>query len=215
MLFASLSCHLCSSDVLVPITITGSTWDDCLCFHVCLGFAVVRILFLVFKRGRLNLILAFIQKITGYMYIINLQVLMKDLPNVEACVLVGGCVLAVDLLTVVHEASERTSIPLQSNLLAATAFMEPLKEWTFIDNNGTHIGPLEKDAIRRCWSKKDIDWSTKCWASGMVEWKRLRDIRELRWALATRVPVLTSFQVGVISGMGLMGIFIVVAFVCT
>ncbi|KAJ6355597.1 hypothetical protein OIU77_006061 [Salix suchowensis] len=125
-----------------------------------------------------------------------LKVLMKDLPNVEACVLVGGCVLAVDLLTVVHEASERTSIPLQSNLLAATAFMEPLKEWTYIDNNGTHIGPLEKDAIRRCWSKKDIDWSTKCWASGMVEWKRLRDIRELRWALAARVPVLTSFQVG-------------------
>ncbi|CAK7334870.1 unnamed protein product [Dovyalis caffra] len=125
-----------------------------------------------------------------------LKVLMKVLPNVEACVLVGGCVLAVDLLTVVHEASERTSIPLQSNLLAATAFMEPLKEWMFIDHNGAQIGPLEKDAIRRCWSKKDIDWSTKCWASGMVEWKRLRDIRELRWALAIRVPVLTSFQVG-------------------
>ncbi|XP_011012557.1 PREDICTED: dnaJ homolog subfamily C GRV2 [Populus euphratica] len=125
-----------------------------------------------------------------------LKVLMKVLSNVEACVLVGGCVLAVDLLTVVHEASERTSIPLQSNLLAATAFMEPLKEWMYIDNNGTEIGPLEKDAIRRCWSKKDIDWSTKCWASGMLEWKKLRDIRELRWALATRVPVLTSFQVG-------------------
>lgn len=125
-----------------------------------------------------------------------LKVLMKVLSNVEACVLVGGCVLAVDLLTVVHEASERTSIPLQSNLLAATAFMEPLKEWMYIDNNGTEIGPLEKDAIRRCWSKKDIDWSTKCWASGMLEWKKLRDIRELRWVLATRVPVLTSFQVG-------------------
>jgi DnaJ family protein C protein 13 len=138
---------------------------------------------------------------------------MKVLSNVEACVLVGGCVLAVDLLTVVHEASERTSIPLQSNLLAATAFMEPLKEWMYIDNNGTEIGPLEKDAIRRCWSKKDIDWSTKCWASGMLEWKKLRDIRELRWVLATRVPVLTSFQVGVISGVGLMGIFIVVAVV--
>lgn len=125
-----------------------------------------------------------------------LKVLMKVLSNVEACVLVGGCVLAVDLLTVVHEASERTSIPLQSNLLAATAFMEPLKEWMFIDNDGSKIGPLEKDAIRRCWSKKDIDWSTKCWASGMLEWKKLRDIRELRWVLATRVPVLTSFQVG-------------------
>uniref|UniRef100_A0A2C9W566 J domain-containing protein n=1 Tax=Manihot esculenta TaxID=3983 RepID=A0A2C9W566_MANES len=125
-----------------------------------------------------------------------LKVLMKVLSNVEACVLVGGCVLAVDLLTVVHEASERTAIPLQSNLLAATAFMEPLKEWMFTNKDGEQVGPVEKDAIRRFWSKKEIDWTTKCWASGMVEWKRLRDIRELRWALAVRVPVLTSFQVG-------------------
>ncbi|XP_021638532.2 dnaJ homolog subfamily C GRV2 isoform X2 [Hevea brasiliensis] len=125
-----------------------------------------------------------------------LKVLMKVLSNVEACVLVGGCVLAVDLLTVVHEASERTAIPLQSNLLAATAFMEPLKEWMFIEKDGAQVGPVEKDAIRRFWSKKGIEWTTKCWASGMVEWKRLRDIRELRWALAVRVPVLTSSQVG-------------------
>ncbi|KAA8535011.1 hypothetical protein F0562_030014 [Nyssa sinensis] len=125
-----------------------------------------------------------------------LKVLMKVLPNVEACVLVGGCVLAVDLLTVVHEASERTAIPLQSNLIAATAFMEPLKEWMFIDKDGAQVGPLEKDAIRRFWSKKAIDWTTRCWASGMLDWKRLRDIRELRWALAVRVPVLTPSQVG-------------------
>ncbi|KAJ8765401.1 hypothetical protein K2173_012098 [Erythroxylum novogranatense] len=125
-----------------------------------------------------------------------LKVLMKILTNVEDCVKVGGCVLAVDLLTVVHETSERTAIPLQSNLLAATAFMEPLKEWMFIDKDGAQVGPLEKDAIRRFWSKKAIDWRTKCWAPGMVEWKRLRDIRELRWALAIRVPVLTPSQVG-------------------
>lgn len=125
-----------------------------------------------------------------------LKALMKVLSNVEACVLVGGCVLAVDLLTVVHEASERTSIPLQSNLIAATAFMEPLKEWLFIDKDGAQVGPLEKDAIRRFWSKKAIDWTTRCWASGMLDWKRLRDIRELRWALSIRVPVLTPTQVG-------------------
>uniref|UniRef100_A0A5B6Z0E3 J domain-containing protein n=1 Tax=Davidia involucrata TaxID=16924 RepID=A0A5B6Z0E3_DAVIN len=125
-----------------------------------------------------------------------LKVLMKVLSNVEVCVLVGGCVLAVDLLTVVHEASERTAIPLQSNLIAATAFMEPLKEWMFIDKDGAQVGPVEKDAIRRFWSKKDIDWTTRCWASGMPDWKRLRDIRELRWALAVRVPVLTPSQVG-------------------
>ena len=120
---------------------------------------------------------------------------MKVLSNVEACVLVGGSVLAVDLLTVAHEASERTAIPLQSNLIAATAFMEPLKEWMFVDKDGVEVGPVEKDAIRRFWSKKTIDWTTRCWASGMVDWKRLRDIRELRWALAVRVPVLTPAQV--------------------
>ncbi|KAL4589683.1 hypothetical protein LXL04_002591 [Taraxacum kok-saghyz] len=125
-----------------------------------------------------------------------LKVLMKVLSNVEACVLVGGCVLAVDLLTTVHEVSERTVIPLQSNLIAASAFMEPLKEWLFIDKDGAQAGPVEKDAIRRFWSKKDIDWTTKCWSSGMADWKRLRDIRELRWALAVRVPVLTPPQVG-------------------
>lgn len=123
------------------------------------------------------------------------QVLMKVLTNVEACVLVGGCVLAVDLLTVVHEASERTAIPLQSNLIAATAFMEPLKEWMFLDKDGVQAGPVEKDAIRRLWSKKEIDWTTRCWATGMPDWKKLRDIRELRWTLAVRVPVLTPTQV--------------------
>ncbi|XP_015898180.3 dnaJ homolog subfamily C GRV2 isoform X2 [Ziziphus jujuba] len=125
-----------------------------------------------------------------------LKALMRVLSNVEACVLVGGCVLAVDLLTVVHEASERTAIPLQSNLIAASAFMEPLKEWMFVDKDGAQVGPVEKDAIRRFWSKKAIDWTTRCWASGMLDWKRLRDIRELRWALAVRVPVLTPTQVG-------------------
>ncbi|RYR76596.1 hypothetical protein Ahy_A01g001185 isoform M [Arachis hypogaea] len=53
----------------------------------------------------------------------------------------------------------------------------------------------KKDAIRRLWSKKAIDWTTRCWASGMLDWKKLRDIRELRWALALRVPVLTPPQV--------------------
>lgn len=120
---------------------------------------------------------------------------MKALSNIEACVLVGGCVLAVDLLTVVHESSERTTIPLQSNLIAATAFMEPMKEWVLIDKDGVQVGPMEKDAIRRLWSKKTIDWTTRCQAAGMTDWKKLRDIRELRWALAVRVPVLTPTQV--------------------
>ncbi|ONM00028.1 DnaJ homolog subfamily C GRV2 [Zea mays] len=135
-------------------------------------------------------------RVLRHRLLLLLKALMNDLSNVEACVLVGGCVLAVDLLTVAHETSERTAIPLQSNLIAATAFMEPSKEWMYIDKDGTQVGPLEKDAIRRLWSKKSIDWTIKCWASGMSDWKRLRDIRELRWALSVRVPVLTPTQIG-------------------
>eukprot|EP01018_Ginkgo_biloba_P003241 Gb_33273 [translate_table: standard] len=125
-----------------------------------------------------------------------LKVLMKVPANVEACVSVGGCVLVVDLLTTAHETSERTSIPLQSNLIAATAFMEPPKEWLFVNKAGVQVGPVEKDMIRRVWSKQEIDWNSRFWASGMTESKRLRDIRELRWALASRVAVLTPVQVG-------------------
>ncbi|KAL1208879.1 DnaJ -like protein subfamily C GRV2 [Cardamine amara subsp. amara] len=125
-----------------------------------------------------------------------LKALVKVLLNVEGCVVVGGCVLAVDLLTVVHENSERTPIPLQSNLIAATAFMEPPKEWMYIDKGGAEVGPVVKDVIRSLWSKKDINWTTKCRAFGMSDWKKLRDIRELRWAVAVRVPVLTPTQVG-------------------
>lgn len=120
---------------------------------------------------------------------------MKNLKNVEDCVKVRGVALAVDLLTAAHEAPERTSIPLQSNLIAATAFMEPQKEWMIIDHDGNRVGPLEKDAVKHLWSRKSIDWTTKCWALGMADWKQLRDIRELRWALASKFPVLTPTQV--------------------
>ncbi|CAM6086907.1 unnamed protein product [Calypogeia fissa] len=125
-----------------------------------------------------------------------LKALMKVPSNTEACVAVGGCSLAVDLLTTAHEASERTAIPLQSNLIAASAFIEPEKEWHYIGKDSAQVGPLEKDALRRAWWKKEIDWNTKCWASGMTDWKRMRDIRELRWALAKGFAVLTPVQVG-------------------
>ncbi|XP_024523013.1 dnaJ homolog subfamily C GRV2 isoform X1 [Selaginella moellendorffii] len=125
-----------------------------------------------------------------------LKVLVKVPANAEACISVGGCTLVVDLLTTSHEASERTSIPLQSNLIAASAFIEPQKVWHYVDLEGKQVGPVEKDSIRRAWSKQEIGWNSKCWGSGMTDWKRLRSIRELRWALSGRVGILTPKQVG-------------------
>ncbi|XLS45587.1 hypothetical protein HN51_002452 [Arachis hypogaea] len=105
-----------------------------------------------------------------------LKALMKDLANAEAYVLVGACVLAVNLLTVLRLLWSHSR-----NGCILTKKVLKLDLW-------------KKDAIRRLWSKKAIDWTTRCWASGMLDWKKLRDIRELRWALALRVPVLTPPQ---------------------
>lgn len=128
-------------------------------------------------------------------YFYDAQALVREPANAKLSVAVGGCVLVVDLLTTAHEASERTAIPLQSNLIAASAFVEPQKEWHYVTKAGGQVGPVEKDVIRRAWSKQEIDWDSKCWAHGMTEWKRLRDIRELRWALGSGVALLSPVQV--------------------
>ncbi|AQL05333.1 DnaJ homolog subfamily C GRV2 [Zea mays] len=97
-------------------------------------------------------------RVLRHRLLLLLKVLMNDLSNVEACVLVGGCVLAVDLLTVAHETSERTAIPLQSNLIAATAFMEPSKEWMYIDKDGTQIGDAALSILHSMTSaRSDLD----------------------------------------------------------
>jgi hypothetical protein len=76
-------------------------------------------------------------------YFWDAQALMKEPANAKLSIAVGGCVLAVDLLTTAHEASERTAIPLQSNLIAANAFVEPQKEWHYVTKAGGQVGPVE------------------------------------------------------------------------
>ncbi|KAG5631196.1 hypothetical protein H5410_002913 [Solanum commersonii] len=38
---------------------------------------------------------------------------------------------------------------LKSNLIAAIAFMEPVKEWMLIDRDGVQARPVENDSLRR------------------------------------------------------------------
>ncbi|CAI5949315.1 unnamed protein product [Closterium sp. NIES-65] len=154
-----------------------------------------------------------------------LKALVRVQENASACVAVGGCELAVDLLCSAHDAHERTSIPLQSNLLAAaayteppkewfymlpnggcvgpsnllaaTAYTEPPKEWFYMLPNGGRVGPVLKAAVQQARWRGEVDWSTRCWAAGWDEWRRVCDVRELRWAMATGVAILTPAQVHV------------------
>jgi hypothetical protein len=60
-----------------------------------------------------------------------LQALVKVPSNARACVAVGGVELAVDLLASAHEAAERAVTPSQNNLIAASAHVDPPKEWYY------------------------------------------------------------------------------------
>eukprot|EP00850_Spirogloea_muscicola_P020512 SM000218S06608 [mRNA] locus=s218:193476:202559:- [translate_table: standard] len=124
------------------------------------------------------------------------QVLVSVPENAEACISAGGCELCVDLLTTAHEASERAPVPLQSNLIAAKAYTEPPKEWCYQLADCNRVGPVEKDAVRRAFFKNEVGWSDLCWAADMPRWQPLHIVRELRWVLASKAPVLTPAQVG-------------------
>lgn len=97
---------------------------------------------------------------------------MKVLSNVEACVVVGGCVLAVDLLTVVHEASERTSIPLQSNLLAATALWSHLKNGCLLARMVHKLDLLRRMLSEGFGQRKKLTGQP---SAGLLEWWSGRD----------------------------------------
>eukprot|EP00898_Chlorokybus_atmophyticus_P007654 jgi/Chlat1/7890/Chrsp66S00581 len=126
------------------------------------------------------------------------QALVQVQENADAFVAACGIELILDMLTTVHEAGERTPTAMDSNLIAATAYAEPAKEWFYNrgDKEDERVGPLTKDGVRLAISKGEVTGSTKFWAAGMLDWQRLNDLRELRWASAHGLSVLTSVQVG-------------------
>ncbi len=54
---------------------------------------------------------------------------------------------------------------------------------------------LAQDGLRTAYSKGELKLSSLCWAAGMPEWAPLKDVRELRWAVARGTPFLTPVQV--------------------
>ena len=119
------------------------------------------------------------------------------LVDVLACIVAGA-----------HGAGERALMPMASNLLTATAHVEPLKVWYYIaDDAGVDVssydpwemgascpagvscvGPLSRAELRQAFSHGKATGVTRVRARGdavtALGWQRLRDVRELRWMAA-------------------------------
>lgn len=66
--------------------------------------------------------------------------------------------------------------------------------------DGTRVGPALKETLQKAWQRGGLHLASLCWAEGWAHWRRLGDVRELRWAMARGAPVLTPAQVSRLVG---------------
>lgn len=67
-----------------------------------------------------------------------------------------------------------------------------------VDESG-RAGPISKEALKQLHSKGVTTHDTWVWAAGMPEPQQLRDVRELRWMLATGLGLLGPFEAALVA----------------
>ena len=60
-------------------------------------------------------------------------------------------------------------------------------------------GPLSKEALKQLCLKSIVTHDTWVWAAGMPEPQRLREVRELRWMLASGLGLLGPFEAALVA----------------
>lgn len=60
-------------------------------------------------------------------------------------------------------------------------------------------GPLSKEALKQLFLKSVITYGTWVWAAGMPESQQLREVRELRWMLASGLGLLGPFEAALVA----------------
>ncbi|KAK9497827.1 hypothetical protein O3M35_003746 [Rhynocoris fuscipes] len=96
----------------------------------------------------------------------------------------------VDLMTLAHLHTSRAIVPSQSNLLefGADTAREDEKEWHF-SNGSEDIGrsqPVSFKQLKESYATGAINGKTKCWAQGMLNWRPLHTIPQLKWSLLSK-----------------------------
>ncbi|EMD43043.1 Hypothetical protein EHI5A_169700 [Entamoeba histolytica KU27] len=124
-----------------------------------------------------------------------LDSLLKVEINARTFIDVGGIDLYVDLLILVHLHADHAIIPLQTNLLTSGT---TIGEWYYVEINNNKKekkGPVSLDKLKELLNQNIIQETTMVWAQGMEDWKILKDITLLKWALLTEdTGILTPIE---------------------
>ncbi|KAJ3611304.1 hypothetical protein NHX12_021320 [Muraenolepis orangiensis] len=117
--------------------------------------------------------------------ILFLNKLILNKKNVKELMDSNGVRILVDLLTLAHLHTGRATVPLQSNVIEASADMkrESEKEWYFGNADKERRGPFSYEEMQEFWSAGVLTAKTRCWAQGMDGWRPLQAIPQLKWCL--------------------------------
>ncbi|ELU18389.1 hypothetical protein CAPTEDRAFT_227625 [Capitella teleta] len=111
--------------------------------------------------------------------------LINNKKNVREIMDANGVKILVDLLTLAHLHTSRAVVPLQSNVIEASAEMsrESEKEWYYGNVDKERLGPYSFEEMKEFWTEGVIHPKTRCWAQGMDGWRPLQTIPQLKWCL--------------------------------
>ena len=124
-----------------------------------------------------------------------LYVLLKNKKNVKLFIDAGGIRALMDMVTLAHLHTTRAVVPLQSNVLEASAaqLAEDDAEWyysTSKDPKDRH-GPVGFNKLKELYDAGTINKETRVWAQGLEGWREMRKISQLKWTvIATGTPLL-------------------------
>uniref|UniRef100_T1HV01 J domain-containing protein n=1 Tax=Rhodnius prolixus TaxID=13249 RepID=T1HV01_RHOPR len=103
----------------------------------------------------------------------------------------NGVPYLVDLMTLAHLHTTRAIIPTQSNLLefGADCDREDENEWHYsisAEDNSKRNQPVSFKKLKELFITGVINAKSKCWAQGMLNWKPLQMIPQLKWCLLSK-----------------------------
>ncbi|XP_067952104.1 dnaJ homolog subfamily C member 13-like [Watersipora subatra] len=128
--------------------------------------------------------------------------LIQNKKNVKELLDANGVRVLVDLLPMAHLHTTRATVPLQTNVIEASADMkrESEKEWYYGNRDKERLGPFGFDEIKELYQDGgSIHAKTRCWAQGMDGWRPMYTIPQLKWCLlATSQSVMNETDLSIL-----------------
>lgn len=119
-----------------------------------------------------------------------MNALLLNERNVKLFIDAGGIRCLVDLVTLAHLHVSRATVPLQSNVLEASASQKDADdeaEWYYCktaEDMKDRIGPVGFRKLTKLYEAGEINVKdTRFWAQGMDGWRSMKEIPQLKWML--------------------------------